>query len=77
MTRYEFLSILKNQGVLKLLYKYYGLPTNLARWMEYYEFYLAHPDLSFRELSYYLPATKSTIERAIAFMQAPHPEVVP
>jgi hypothetical protein len=49
----------------------YGLPS-YAQWMEYYEFYMDHPKLSFTELSYYFQASRCTIYRAITFMRSPH-----
>ena len=70
-TNYDFLKELKTQGRLKPLMLTFGLPTNYSSWMEYYEYHLQHPGLSYTELSYYLPATRSTIHRAITFLEKP------
>ena len=48
-----------------------GLPVHLSSWMEYYEYHLAHAKMSNVEISYYFTATKSTIQRAITFMESP------
>ena len=70
MTYYDFLLAKRASGELKTLFAL-GLPVHLALWMDYYEFYLEHPEFSYREISYYFQATKSTIERALAFMKLP------
>ena len=48
-----------------------GLPVHLSSWMEYYEYHLAHAKMSNVEISYRFVVTKSTIQRAIAFMGSP------
>ena len=70
MTKYEFLLSKKESGELSILFKL-GLPVHLSGWMEYYAFHLAHLEMSNVEISYYFTATKSTIQRAIAFMGSP------
>ena len=77
MTHYDFLLTLKSEGVLQTLCREYGFPSHYVSWMEYYEFYLAHRNQSYREISYSFSVTKSTIERAVAFMKAPHISSVP
>ena len=75
MTKYDFLLALKQQGVLQTLTQEYGLPA-YAQWMEYYEFYLDHPKLSYTEISFDFQASRATIYRAIQFMKAPHHDAV-
>jgi predicted DNA-binding protein YlxM (UPF0122 family) len=75
MTKYDFLCALHQQGLLQTLTKEYGLPS-YAKWMEYYEFYLAHPNLSYTEISYEFQASRATIYRAIRFKQSPHQAAV-
>ena len=75
MTKYDFLYALKQQGLLQTLSKEYGLPA-YSKWMEYYEFYLDHPNLSYTEISYYFKASRCTIYRAICFMGSPHHDAV-
>ena len=48
-----------------------GLPVHLSNWMEYYAYHLAHPKMSNVEISYRFAVTKSTIQRAITFMESP------
>ena len=75
MTHYNFLFALKQEGLLQTLTKEYGLPS-YAKWMEYYEFSLDHPDYSFTEISYHFQASRGTIYRAIVFMRSPHHDAV-
>ncbi len=75
MTKYEFLCTLQQQGLLQTLTKEYSLPSYF-QWMEYYEFYLAHPNFSYTEISFYFQASRATIYRAIQFMRSPHQDVV-
>jgi len=70
MTKYEYLLRKKESGELRILFEL-GLPVHLSNWMAYYAFHLAHPEMSNTEVSYYFSATKSTIQRAIAFMKSP------
>lgn len=70
MTKYQYLLSKKESGELSMLFEL-GLPVHLFGWMEYYAFHLAHPEMSNVEISYYFTATKSTIQRAIAFMESP------
>ena len=70
MTKYEYLLSKKESGELSILFEL-GLPVHLSGWMEYYAFHLTHPEMSNVEISYYFTATKSTIQRAIAFMESP------
>ena len=60
----------KESGELSILFEL-GLPVHLSGWMEYYAFHLTHPEMSNVEISYYFTATKSTIQRAITFMESP------
>lgn len=73
-TNYDFLVELKSQRLLKPLMRIFGFPTYYIQWMEYYEYHLQHPGMSYTELSYYLPATRSTIHRAITFLEMPYIE---
>jgi predicted DNA-binding protein YlxM (UPF0122 family) len=75
MTKYDFLHALQQQGLLQTLCQEYGLPS-YAKWMEYYEFSLSHPDYSFSEISYCFQASRATIYRAVTFMGSPHSEAV-
>jgi hypothetical protein len=70
MTKYQYLLSKKEEGELSILFEL-GLPVHLSGWMEYYAFHLAHPEMSNVEISYYFTATKSTIQRAITFMESP------
>ena len=70
MNKYQYLLSKKESGELSILFEL-GLPVHLSGWMEYYAFHLAHPEMSNVEISYYFTATKSTIQRAIAFMDSP------
>lgn len=70
MTKYEYLLSKKESGELSILFEL-GLPVHLSGWMEYYAFHLTHPEMSNVEISYYFTATKSTIQRAITFMESP------
>ncbi len=70
MNKYQYLLSKKESGELSILFEL-GLPVHLSGWMEYYAFHLAHPEKSNVEISYYFTATKSTIQRAIAFMDSP------
>ena len=70
MTKYEYLLSKKERGELSMLFEL-GLPVHLSGWMEYYAYHLVHPEMSNVEISYYFTATKSTIQRAIAFMESP------
>lgn len=69
MTKYQYLLNKKQSGELSILFEL-ELPVHLASWMEYYAFHLTHPKMSNVEISYYFTATKSTIQRAIAFMES-------
>jgi len=75
MTKYDFLCALQQQGLLQTLSLEYGLPS-YSKWMEYYEFYLSHPNLSYTEISFSFQASRATIYRAIRFMQSPHRDAV-
>ena len=70
MTKYEYLLSKKESGELSMLFEL-GLPVQLSNWMEYYAYHLAHPKMSNVEISYRFAVTKSTIQRAIAFMGSP------
>ncbi len=61
----------KESGELSILLREFGLPTHLSGWMDYYAYHLKHPEMSNVEISYRFAVTKSTIQRAIAFMAAP------
>ena len=69
MTKYEFLLEEKEAGRLKKWLQL-GAPSQLPKWMEYYEYHLTHPQMSNVEVSYNFIVTKSTIQRAIAFMES-------
>ena len=73
-TNYAVLVELRSKKQLKPLMFIFGLPTHYIQWMEYYEYHLHHPELSYSELSYSLPATRSTIHRAVTFMETPFDE---
>ena len=75
MTHYDYLLSLQQRGILQTLCLEYGLPS-YAKWIEYYEFYLQHPDYSYTRISYDFQASRCTIYRAITFMRAPHREAV-
>ena len=70
MNIYEYLLEKKSSGELKILFAV-GLPTHLATWMNYYEYHMLHPQLSFFELSLDLKTSKSTVQRALEFMNQP------
>ena len=70
MNHYEFLLAQKASGELSILFQL-GLPVHLSGWMEIYAFHLAHPEMSNVEISYHFAVTKSTIQRAVAFMTVP------
>ena len=70
MNKYQYLLSKKESGELSILFEL-GLPVHLSGWMEYYAFHLTHPEMSNVEISYYFTATKSTIQRAITFMESP------
>ena len=61
----------KESGELSILLREFGLPMHLSGWMDYYAYHLKHPEMSNVEISYYFTATKSTIQRAITFMESP------
>ena len=73
-TNYDFLVELRSRGLLKPLMLIFGLPSHYIQWMEYYEFHIHNMDMSYTELSFDLPATRSTIHRAITFMETPYDE---
>lgn len=75
MTYYEFLLEEKEAGRLKKWLQL-GAPSQLPKWMEYYELSLAHPKYSYSEISYHFKASRSTIYRAITFMRSPQVDVV-
>lgn len=58
----------KESGELSILQREFGLAPHLSGWMDYYAFHLEHPEMSNVEISYHFAVTKSTIQRAIAFM---------
>jgi len=70
MTKYQYLLAKKESGELSILLREFGLPSHLFQWMEYYEYHLAHPKMSNVEISYNFIVTKSTIQRAIVFMES-------
>jgi hypothetical protein len=70
MNKYQYLLAKKESGELSILFEL-GLPSHLPQWMEYYEYHLSHPQMSNVEVSYNFIVTKSTIQRAIAFMESP------
>ena len=67
MSTYYFLLCKEQQGELTTLFAI-GLPTHLKTWMQIYAYHLAHPRLSHFELSLDLNISKSTIQRALSFM---------
>ena len=50
MSYYDFLAAAKERGELGQWYQI-GLPSHLANWMEYYSYYLEHPEKSYFQLS--------------------------
>ena len=68
MTKYEYLLGKKETGELSILQREFGLAPHLSGWMDYYAYHLEHPEMSNVEISYHFAVTKSTIQRAIAFM---------
>ena len=70
MTKYEYLLSKKENGELSMLFEL-GLPVHLVSYMEICAYHLAHPKMSNVEISYRFAVTKSTIQRAIAFMGSP------
>jgi hypothetical protein len=67
MTKYEYLLCRQETGELSILLQL-GLPTQLPKWMEIYAYHLTHPSLSHVQLAADLKTSKSTVQRALAFM---------
>ena len=69
MKVYELLLAFEKIGLLKPM-SYVGLlPSHLTKWMQIYAFSLEHPEMSYVEVAnYFQDATKSTIGRALSFM---------
>ena len=68
MSYYEFLVAKKESGELQQWYQL-GLPVHLSQWMEYYAYYLEHPEKSYFQLSLKFEVTKGTIYNAVMFMR--------
>ena len=71
MNKYQYLLKKKESGELSILQREFGLPSHLSNWMDYYAFHLVHPKASYYEISYHFHVTKSTIDRAVHFMDQP------
>ena len=68
MTIYQCLLTLDEWGLLKPLILKGVISSHLIQWMEIKRYQLEHQDASLCEISYHVSGTKSTIFRALQFM---------
>lgn len=68
MTIYQCLLELDELGYLKPLITNGIISSHLVQWMEIEAHALTHPHESLAEISYHFSGTKSTIFRALSFM---------
>jgi hypothetical protein len=71
MTVYQCLVELNELGYLKPLIKKGVISFHYIQWMEIENYSLEHPNESLAEISYNFSGTKSTIFRALEFMNQP------
>lgn len=71
MTVYQCLLELDESGFLKPLINKGVISSHLVQWMEIENYALTHPKQSLAEISYNFSGTKSTIFRALEFMDQP------
>ena len=71
MTVYQCLLDLDELGYLKPLIKKGVISSHLVQWMEIEDYALANPNDSLAEISYHFSGTKTTIFRALEFMDQP------
>jgi len=71
MTMYQCLLELDELGYLKPLISKGAISLHLVQWMEINAYHLEHPNASYCEISYHVSGTKSTIFRALRFMNQP------
>ena len=70
MNKYTYLLAKKESGELSILLQL-GLPLYLTFWMDIYGYHLAHPGFNQIILATHLRTSKSTVQRALAFMNQP------
>ena len=68
MTVYQFLLELDESGYLKPLIRKGVVAPHVLQWMEIKKIQLEHPNASLCEISYHVQGTKTTIFRALQFM---------
>lgn len=71
MTVYQCLLHLNELGYLKPLIKKGVISSHFVQWMEIESYALEHPHDSLAEISYNFSGTKSTVFRALVFMNQP------
>ena len=71
MTIHQCLLQLDELGYLKPLIKKGVISSHLVQWMEIEDYALKHPHESLAEISYNFSGTKSTVFRALEFMEQP------
>ena len=71
MTVYQCLLELDELGYLNPLIKKGVISSHLVQWMEIEDYALEHPKDSLAEISYHFSGTKTTIFRALEFMDQP------
>ena len=68
MTKYEFLLLLDEMGMLETLFTDFESTKKYEFWMEIYADHRTNPKLSQLDLSFSRKTSHSTVQRAIAFM---------
>lgn len=71
MTVYQCLLELNELGYLKPLINKGAISSHLVQWMEIENYSLGHPNESLAEISYHFSGTKTTVFRALEFMDQP------
>ena len=71
MTIYQCLLELNELGYLKPLIRKGVISSHFTQWMEIEDYALGHPNESLAEISYNFSGTKSTVFRALEFMDQP------
>jgi len=71
MTVYQCLLEIEQLGYLKPLINKGVISSHYIQWMEIEDYSLAYPSKSLAEISYNFSGTKSTVFRALEFMDQP------
>lgn len=68
MTHYDYLKRFEQEGLVKVLFSL-GLDPSRKRWLEIYEYHLAHPGIAQWRVTIEFNITRATVQKIYEYMQ--------